>query len=706
MDPHDAVDVAEGIASALEYIHPKGLIHRDLKPGNVMVASGCRAVLLDFGLVKALAEISLTMTGKVIGTPRYMAPEMMLTGKVDGKSDVYQLGCILYELVTGTHAVPGKTRKEVAQRCLYEVPAAPSTIRKDLDPDLENLVMNAIEKDPAERYQSATALLEDLRGWKAGKPVPRRGSGKPARQKPGEAPRAPAGPASSRVGPRAEPQGGASVRIQAVPSPAQSGARQQGTASLAAVPGPRPGDSQLARSARSEPVSTALPPVLPGPGGRSLSTVIPVQEPARPKGAVLGMAVGALGLVGLLLVARALFLRPVAYAASEVRLSPVYGGADFSWTSEAAYPDRVQVELGDGTSRTMGDPDGSAVRSHRVEIRGLPPSSRASARILYPDGAASVPYAFETLGLPAVQPEIRYPGALSAVVAISTGDVPTRIRVEPLDPPGRPGDPGPLRTRHELPVELPGDGRGVTLRLVALPQGGPETVVAASLAVPGLLERMRAAAEYPIEARTELVRSLAGGIRTLLAEPSKVPVETKLEVFRLVEPVLDAAARERARGSDRGLDPTRILPSGFGPAPGLDPGIEFPVRFEAGMVQLVDSSTPTNSLTRHRIEGLADGLPPDPGRSPVQLAFEVIGVSPPPGAVLRVWLGTRVRLSYWFGFHERESRSDPFVLRFDPRLVQGATRLSLALSLDSVTGEALPNLLLSPIRVRLVYPER
>ena len=172
-----ALLITKHILEALSYIHENNLIHRDLKPSNILVeqkaAKGTRAVLMDFGLVKAF-DSQLTRTGRVLGTPRYIAPEMLSQGQVDCRSDVFQMGVILYEMVTGDYAFKGTTRAEVARNCLTKEPEAASMLNPNVDVNLDNIIFNAMEKDPEQRYATAEEMLKDILAYQKGSKIYRR----------------------------------------------------------------------------------------------------------------------------------------------------------------------------------------------------------------------------------------------------------------------------------------------------------------------------------------------------------------------------------------------------------------------------------------------------------------------------------------------------------------------------------------------------
>jgi serine/threonine protein kinase len=167
----DALRVLEEIASALGAAHAVGLVHRDLKPGNVFLArrpgAGERATLLDFGLAKnvaAVEDVRLTATGAGLGTPLYMSPEQARGDEVDLRTDVYALGCILFEMLTGAPPFDGPTLTAVIARILTDPPPPVSrSTRHPVPPGVDAVVARALAKDPAERYASASALVEAAR---------------------------------------------------------------------------------------------------------------------------------------------------------------------------------------------------------------------------------------------------------------------------------------------------------------------------------------------------------------------------------------------------------------------------------------------------------------------------------------------------------------------------------------------------------------
>ncbi len=167
----ELVDVGRQIARGLEGAHERGVTHRDLKPGNVMVTPKGWIKILDFGLAKLSGEVddpssliqtSLTESNAVVGTMPYMAPEQLQGQAVDGRTDLHALGAILYEMATGVRAFSGDTVGNLVDAVLHRRPPPPSTLRPEVDPDFDRLVSRALEKDPERRYQSAGEMERAL----------------------------------------------------------------------------------------------------------------------------------------------------------------------------------------------------------------------------------------------------------------------------------------------------------------------------------------------------------------------------------------------------------------------------------------------------------------------------------------------------------------------------------------------------------------
>ncbi len=163
LDVFDARHIFTQLASALSYAHDNGIIHRDVKPVNVLMDNLGRPILSDFGIAKVLAGTKeLTRHGAGVGTPEYMSPEQCQGGPVDGRADIYALGVMLFESLTGRLPFLGDNYPALAHSHIYEMPPHPSAVNANIDPAVAQVILTAIMKNPQQRYQRASDMAEAL----------------------------------------------------------------------------------------------------------------------------------------------------------------------------------------------------------------------------------------------------------------------------------------------------------------------------------------------------------------------------------------------------------------------------------------------------------------------------------------------------------------------------------------------------------------
>jgi predicted Ser/Thr protein kinase len=173
LDIGTAIEILSQIGNALDYAHSQGMVHRDVKPSNILIAVDRRAILTDFGITKAASLAVLTKTGIRVGTPEYMSPEQAKGLGVDHRSDIYSLGVVVYEMLSGRTPFQAESPLAVMYRVAHEPPPPIHQVRPDLPAEVERVLAKALEKEPGDRYGTAEAFVDALGRALAGEVVER-----------------------------------------------------------------------------------------------------------------------------------------------------------------------------------------------------------------------------------------------------------------------------------------------------------------------------------------------------------------------------------------------------------------------------------------------------------------------------------------------------------------------------------------------------
>jgi serine/threonine-protein kinase len=160
----EALNIASRICEALDYMHHQDMVHRDLKPENIMLCNDGSLRIMDFGIVKVSGMRRLTFSGfsPALGTPDFMAPEQVKGKRGDQRTDIYSLGAVLFEMITGTVPFEGSSPFLIMNARLTGDPPAPRSINPDIPPEVEEIVLHAMQRNPDDRYPSAAAMKAEL----------------------------------------------------------------------------------------------------------------------------------------------------------------------------------------------------------------------------------------------------------------------------------------------------------------------------------------------------------------------------------------------------------------------------------------------------------------------------------------------------------------------------------------------------------------
>src|SRR3954447_11030236 len=166
LPPEDIINISKQVCAGLDHAHHHGVIHRDVKPANVMLEPDGTAKIMDFGIAKSGGG-GVTSTGQVLGTPNYMAPEQVRGHVLDGRTDLFSFGVMLYEMTTGEKPFAGTNVTTIIYKIIHEAPVPPRELDVTIHPGLDKVIMKALAKKPEERYQTGAELARDLQNYKS-----------------------------------------------------------------------------------------------------------------------------------------------------------------------------------------------------------------------------------------------------------------------------------------------------------------------------------------------------------------------------------------------------------------------------------------------------------------------------------------------------------------------------------------------------------
>lgn len=542
----EVVRICRELSEALQHIHDRGIIHRDLKPGNIMILRSGRTVLMDFGLAKVEDRTRITKTGHGLGTPRYMAPEMLLARPPSPATDIYQVGVILYEMLTGETVVKAKSFATLAHELTRVYPPDLTRLDPSISPDLDALVFNCLEKDQKKRYQSAKEFVTDLDRYVAGKPVERRGEKRVLRL--GEEPDEVDDSAATAV---------TDLVSGLTPAPPDS-RRDLRRPSGVRPSGGRPSASRPRASASFASAAPEPAPVLP-------PYLRPLQSPLGLGGIILG------GLAVLLWLAFPRWEGDTRLGGTpQLYVSP--SGAQIEFQTLASVPGAIRLYrfLGEGPDAELDDrtrpyqaADDEPRRSHRVILDRLVEGRRYAAEVLFPDGSSHHRLEFRVPTSEALE-DVRLDRVSAEKVELRFRlDFPVGGAVRQGDPDSEEGVPleGPMRSEWRIPIPVRDPFQPVRELYLDLTGAagwsrrfGPYDFAGLDGQVAQRLE------DLDVEAILEAVASLQGeGSRLLLALREQLKEKKVNQVLQILRPHASHFFRSQELAFDRRRNLLRAL---------------------------------------------------------------------------------------------------------------------------------------------------
>ena len=285
--PEEVASIGADVAQALAEAHEKGIVHRDVKPGNIMISRNGNAKVMDFGIAKAATGGNLTQVGSILGTVAYLSPEQARGEPVDGRSDIYALGALLYQMLTGSLPLKGDTYVEMVHKLNHEDPVTPSASNPGVPPKLDAAIMRSLAKDPKDRYQTGTEMAADLLDSIRDEPAEGTGAYVPFQEGTDKTAVAPAVPARREDATRVIPAAAPAARRQAPPPGSNMGKTLIGIAAiiaLLAIAVVMFNSMDNTRTADPEPTPTTsvAPAPAPAPAPRPAPAPAPAPEPPPP----------------------------------------------------------------------------------------------------------------------------------------------------------------------------------------------------------------------------------------------------------------------------------------------------------------------------------------------------------------------------------------------------------------------------------------